>query len=356
MLNELSKYDQELYLRQRELLKYYFTEHETGSDKFIVMNNEAGFSKSRLADETIINNPKRNYLLVKKYNSEKFESLECMKKTEDIFWGGEIPREYVLVINADNSSNYESDAMADLIKAKIVIISHEKYKLLSYSNKLGLYTNNRHTLIIDEYLDVPIISVNEDYFKHRRVLFPHHLGWKEFLDLENYFCYIIKNYKEFTIASGSMRLLDLSKTHKSEVASMLSRLETIEQYFQSNMANILALAEESSIKKKPITYLTYIQFFTEIRSLLENQCIYISYEKSLSTVRKFKFWTLQNNIILDASGDILSEYRLNERFEIKQQKRVFDYSDTTIHFKEANSLKYTIEKRLTDEEPRRGID
>lgn len=57
--------------KQRSELKKYLSECETGKNEFVVLNNEAGFGKSRITDSILINDRRRCYLLVKKYNDEK---------------------------------------------------------------------------------------------------------------------------------------------------------------------------------------------------------------------------------------------------------------------------------------------
>ena len=128
---------------------------------------------------------------------------------------------------------------------------------------------------------------------------------------------------------------------------MLEKLDDLKLFFKNNSKVILSNLENIKYKDQPISYLTFYKFFSEIESFLTNQCIYSSYRKSLSTYRRFDFWTLQNNIILDASGSILTEYTLNEtKFKVEPQDSVFNYSDTIIHIKDANSYKSYIEKKF----------
>jgi len=330
--------DIEEYERQKSLLKYYLTEYETGQDKFVVLNNEAGFSKSKLTDSCIINETRRKYLLVKKYNDEKYQSYENMMESIEVIWGN-IPSDYVVVINANNSYDYENVLVDRLTGAQVVIISHEKYKLLSRSGKIGLYKKDRHTMIIDEYMEVPIVTINASYFNKIRSLFPKDLGRDEFSKIEDLFADIIEKEKDVK----NMHLVKLQK-YKRILEELLNELET---FYDANYDHYDKILEKLN---NNLSHYDYKKFFTDIKSIISNQAIYSPFTKSISTYKSFDFWTLKNNIILDASGDILSEYKLNPQlFEIVPQKKVFDYSNTTVHIKRHRSYKSTIDIKFNSE-------
>lgn len=343
--------DQQEVDNQVKYLNYCLTQLETGKNKFFVLNNEAGFSKSRITDVTVALNYGRKYLLVKKFNDEQWQSLENMRErisSED--WDfGTIPNDRIVLIHAGNSNLYENELgyKLELITADIVIISHEKYRLLSNSNKLHLYTKNRHTLIIDEFLELPIIRISERYLKDCSVLFPSKdLGRDDYVEIQDFFLNLLKSDIEL-VKRSNMALLELSKTNKQGANIVLEKLTQLKALFNGNMAQFLEGREDILYKGQPITYLTYVRFFNDIESIIKNQSIFCSFDKCLSTFQNFRFWTLKNNIILDASGDILSEYKLNsELFELKPQKKVFNYDNTTIHIKAFNSFKSNIESKF----------
>ena len=334
--------DYDLYKEQKEYLEYCLTKHETGEGKFLVLNHEAGFGKSVTTDSTIINNPSRKYLLVKKYNNEKNESQKRMEDSINWIFGKMEPGT-VIVVNADNSSKYEKDDPEMLVNSNVLIISHEKYKLLSTGGRIDLYKKNRHTLIIDEYMDVPIVNLNSKSLHNYRTLYPNELGRNEFNKLEDFFSGILKSSESSKNKIGNMCLVNLPKTHKNKTAKMLEILKDLKDMYYFNISEITSNVEGHKFNDQPITHLTYLQFFAEIESFLTNQSIYSNYQKALYAFRKFDFWTLKNNIILDASGNILKEYNLNEMFKVETQKTIFNYSNTSIHIKDFNSFKYHIE-------------
>lgn len=341
-----TKVDLNIANSQKEQLEYYLTQYESGQDKFLVLNHEAGFGKSITTDSAIINNPARKYLLVKKYNSEKDESLERMK--DSINWiYGEMCWDTVVVINSDNSYRYENEPpyIDELVNSNVLIISHEKYRLLSNSGKRDLYMQGRHTLIIDEYVEVPIVTINDAYLNQNGVLFPRNLGKKEYSALEEYIGNLLDSLHNLKdLNEGNLKLVEIPKVQKKRMLELIGELETS---FRSNRKRIINHNEKIKINDQPITLMTYSKFFSEISSIVNNQCIYSSYSRSLSTFRSFDFWGLRNNIILDASGGILTEYEISSKFEIRPQDKVYDYTDTTIHIKKFKSYKSHIESRLT---------
>jgi hypothetical protein len=344
--------DQREFDKQIEYLKFCIGENETGANKFLVLNNEAGFSKSIVADNAAVLNHNKKFLLVKKYNDEQFKSKERMEELLRIdSWGwGAIPNTTFLVVNSDNAYLYENEwgYTQELQHSDVVIISHEKYRLLSNSDKLYLYTKDRDVLIIDEYLDVPIIRVNKQYFNEYGVLFPERdLGRDTYNAIQDFFIDLL-NSKIELVKNSNMALIELGKTDKNNAKMLLSRLEELKVLFNLKSPDFLRSRANLKYKDLPITNLTYFKFFLEIESVIRNQCIYSSYDKSLSTYRPFSFWTLKNNIILDASGGFLKEYALNQKFDLKPQGKVFNYAETTIHCKAFNSLKSRIESKFSE--------
>ena len=340
----------EQFRNQREELEYFLTKHETGIGKFLVVNNEAGFGKSRFSDKAIINEEGRNYLLVKKYNSEKAQSYQNMKDTLDDVWGMQNGNDTVkiLVINAENSSEYESQRQNELLNTKIVIISHEKYRLLSGGGALGLYKHGRHTLIIDEYIDVPIVNINATYFHETRGLFPRDCGRDQFNKVEDFLVDLLQTIHTLEdLNKGNLKLIELNNQEKK---SLLILVDELESFYRSNYSFILRQTENIKLRDQSVTHMTYAKFFSEIRSIINNQCIYAPYNRVLSTFRTFDFWSLKNNIILDASGGILREYRIHPKFKLKKQEKVFDYRDTTIHINCLSSLKHNIENKFGEDE------
>ncbi|MEQ8235158.1 MAG: hypothetical protein ABRQ23_00090 [Syntrophomonadaceae bacterium] len=359
-LSSKSHMDLNIYHQQEEELKKYLTKGNTGSEKFIVLNYETGFGKSRITDRAIVANIFRKYLLVKRYNSEKDESLKTMKEVLEIEWE-ESPfkgcdavseEERIVVINTDNSYEYEKspEGRIRLIEAQIVIISHEKYRLLSDSHLLRLYTSGRDTLIIDENIEVPIFSISSQYFDDYKILFNYDLGGSEFHSIHEKFrelMTILRCSKEAEDANneGNMSLIEMKNYERQ--FGINDELRKLEGIFKNHYHKIIESTRNSTIRGIPITALDYYRFFTEIKSVMENQCIYSFFYNALFTFRKFNFWTLENNIILDASGDILTQYKLNPKFEVIKKTPIFDYSETSIHHKNAKSNKSEIDENFS---------
>jgi len=259
MSEEISKFliepriDTEKADKQMDELKYYLTEGETGKNKFIVINNETGFGKSRATDGFIAKNDSRKYILVKKYNDAKTDSLESMREQlSDSVWGDFSDWSGALIISADNSHKYETDSKHELIAANILIISHEKYRLLGNSGKLSLYTSGRHTLIIDESVDVPIFSISSKYFEKYRVLFSYDLGTFQFNGLQEFFNQLLKNINnredsdETVLKRANMSLVEFKVNSNSKEA--LENIKHLEKLYQEKWYEIMQASKNHTIE------------------------------------------------------------------------------------------------------------
>jgi len=75
----------------------------------------------------------------------------------------------------------------------------------------------------------------------------------------------------------------------------------------------------------------------------ENSCIYNS--KKISTINKnLGFWTLGNNIILDANAEFDSRYKYAPNMTVDSQPKLIDRSNTTLQWINFNSSKTNIRR------------
>lgn len=334
--------DKKLLIKQEQTIRNYITKFETGIDNICVLAFEASMGKSRITDSTLKLDSKDKYIYVKKFNDEQKVSRERILETNEKSILDELfNQEKVLLIDSSNSHLYENTSQDILKNAQVIIISHKKYQLISNNSRLvKLYSEGRNILIIDEFMEPEIYELNELYFREKSKLWPHKKDDPDHnirtgiaLDIENAFTEIIKKIDENKLnrvgSKGNMRLInnimDLCEEVGEELLLKLQDdINKIKDYYQKH---------KSKLYKESKNNHEYNEYFNFLDSFMMQQIIFQRYRNntSLFTLNYFKYWTLKNNLILDASGGILHEYKLNPLFNVKKQKQIYDYQQTTCH-------------------------
>lgn len=322
------------------ILEMLITEYETGSDKFNVINFEAGFGKSRESNRIIgeyianfLNT--RKFLLVKKFDLDVIHSaMEINKIAKEKYTWGYISDDFALGIVADNWRQYQSK-LDKLKETPILIITHERYHRLFYQTKIQqVFAEGRHTLILDEQPSEPIFTFSEKIYKDILSKVPGEL---------------LLDKKFAKICQPIFEAINIMKTKTNNIESiklinkrfLRGNFKLINEFKEiiSNRDNIVELIENNLYVDN------ILQFLRGVEIIYKNQCVYSDGRVS-SYDQKFWYWTLDNNIIMDANAFVLDKryYLQDDIFVRYHQSRIFDHIKSKLFFIDLNTSRIKINR------------
>lgn len=349
--------DKDLLKQQKKDLKRYIVKGKTGNDKFKVLAYEASMGKSRETDQVLKLNSKIKIVYVKKFNDESFVSL---KNILDIDYNlsslieKNLDEKKVIVVNSANSFRYENNP-EKVKNAQIVILSHKKYQLICKRKDLiKLYFEGRNSLIIDEYMSPEIYCLNQDFFQKKSKLWENEnpdnpeettrFGLAK--KIENMFLsFINKIAEDKEKISNNIRLINSiddianSTTEQKFLVDLKNAVNELQQKYDEN--KLMWIKNNKSFE--------YQEFFDCINSFLNQQFIYyFDFKKkksSIHTLNKFDYIKTENNLILDATGNVLHEYKLNDKlFEVLEQEPIYFYGHSKCHVYRSKSYQSNVNK------------
>jgi hypothetical protein len=312
----------ETYIKKITYLQRAINEYTTSEDRFNVLNFEAGLGKSYYTDLIIEDHIRSNwfsrkkYLIVKKFNDESEKSAETIESG----W----VKDVTVAITAESWKEWKLK-LDDLKQLKVIIISHQRYIDLCLDDEIRqVFTEGRHTLIVDEKILFPIYSYNDDLHSTVRSILPVSLrkmydGVCDRLDKE------LSKIKENDNINACIRV-------KPKIAE--KKLEKFLSLIEVNLENYTIVGDENRSK---------VRYFVEgLKLWYSSYCV--ANAGNISTFNpKHKHWGLQNNIILDASASIDGVYQVNqERYNVIKQTRIIDHSDCEFIHINFNSAKWKI--------------
>jgi hypothetical protein len=333
------KYDAKVEFLQEKILYA-----ESGQNNFNVINLEAGLGKSRetdmiLAEEIIKWNgikdetklkDRRKFLLVKKFKNEVIQS-ELTIGRNDIF------KNKVIGIHADNWSkgdhlNWNRD---DLKEFQVIIITHSRYVKLCSDKKLrDIFTEGRHTLIIDEKIEFPTYSISKNDLSILRSAYNHTIH-----DLVDKVC------KPLFV------LIDDLKNRKNKNGKLIYNTQIMRcRPLLEDMNLISELQQHLKISNMPKEQKDIASnILNSMNMLYQNKCLF-NRDKFTSTDPEHILFGLKNNIILDANGEIDALYNsvISENYIISRQSKIINHSNCIIQWINYNTSKNRILK--TEEE------
>jgi hypothetical protein len=282
--------------KQKEFLRKEILEG-TNKDKFKVINLECGTGKSKTAREVFktIGSDDRHILYVVQRN---VDAIECEKACGS----------NVKAINTDTFDLKEFNLIKkDLKNIPVIVISHEKYKVLAKDKSQRKYfTEGRDTLIIDEYLDVVngnTLSISmEDIEKTRKGLNSR--------ALENLFMSFTNPIFDFLNDNSKRNTFWNFKGNKKEINKKINNFKAKVKCLKDNELN---------------SYIEKVKQFYNQTCVVEHKVMYC-------TDRSYDYWFMNNNIVLDATATVNMAYTLREdMFTIAKQSRVSNHDKWNFH-------------------------
>lgn len=298
---------------QKEQLRYEIV-YGKNEGHFAVFDIEAGCRKTRTAESALVDLYKisKHAILVRRTDNDCRESMHNINKLA----GSNIAFAYN---NEDVPVNKVSKINTFLHNIPIVIITHQKYMvLMKDTSKRKIFEKDRNTLVIDEFLStINAISLGLSDIETYRALFKNDnilsqafektihqpIDFLTVWNKEN----SNRRFVKLTDKSPSKDFDNLVKLIRANVSDRLLKIwrEKINSNADTDIeVNLVLLNELCTVKILCDRVLEYKQLFT-------GMCLY-SDKKLYTTDKRYNYWFLDNNIMLDASGELQIAYSLNQ--------------------------------------------
>lgn len=328
-------YTDKIKYLQRAILEYY-----TDENQFNVINLEAGLGKSFYTDLILENflweweKWDSKFLIVKRFNSEIEKSVKSYETTLEMFsepkiaFGeGKSKKKHipiVLGITSDNWNKEWKNRINDLKKVKIIYISHQRYiGLCKDEDVRKAFAEGRDTLIIDEKILFPIQTFNDGRYTKVWSALP--------TTLRPEFEKVCKKLNDFLAKMAAEK-----KTNECVRFEMSLHPATLKNFRE------LVKINEQNIEKKNRNMV--YDLLDGLDVWYGTKCIYNAGNIS-GFDRNYKYWGLNNNIILDASARIDGYAKVNpSKFNLIRQSRIIDHSNSKFYHVKFNSSKTSMKQ------------
>ena len=329
--NQYAQVYGEKYTKKINYLADVITRESSNPNKFYVFDFEPALGKSyytNLILQQVYNgfNTKK-FLVVKRFNEDAQNTLDII---ESGFRTGD-----AIAITSQNWQKWRCN-LDKLSQMKIIIISHVRYIMLCEDEKTRQYfTKERDTLIIDEKINFPIYTFNDEKYKEIHNILPHSL-----------------RNELSKICQPLFNILSEMKLEKRYNKCVKVKPQIHYKIYQAFKRQVEATLENKTIEnlksrqkvKEFITTLDLLYGQIKVNGKIKNQCIYNG--GNISTHHPLhEHWGLQNNIILDASASLDGVYKVNpDKFQIIRQSRIIDHSESEFYRINFNSSKSKIKE------------
>lgn len=324
MNTKIENCNTELLEEQKKQLEYEIVYGEN-EGHFAVFDIEAGCRKTRTAEKALVSLYKtgKKAIFVRMNNDDCRESRDNINKI--------VGKDIAFAYNNEDVT-LEMSHRIDLTKYPILIITHQKYRVLMIdANKRKAFTNGRTTLVIDEFLPAihQIVLDETDIETYRALFRDDYILLRAFEKAMYMATDFLKSWNKMENVRKYISLADESPTKDFKKLIELIRANMTNELLEKLKCKI----QQSSDASVDIKLLTEIETvkdlcdkLMECKQLFGNMCVYID-KKLITTDKRYKYWFLENNIMLDASGELQIAYALNkEEFELKHCEKVLDHS------------------------------
>lgn len=289
---------------QKNFLDDLITLQKSGSGFFIVYGMEAGAGKSietnKIVGKYIKYGGLRKFLVVKKFKEDVIECANAINKESGIL-------NAAIGITGDEWRGIRIDP-SFLIEYQVIVITHKRYMDLSTDIQTRMfYETDRHTVIIDEQIDIPTYTFSKDSFGKV-------IGSLPDADLMD---------KVMQISKPIMNVMTECKMKNNQISICRPAIdvELLKQLQREITANINDITNKDDI----------YEFLNTIDALTFQNSLYNNGQLSVGKPHA-KLWGLQNNIILDANAGIDMRYDCAPDVkEIILLPKVIDHSRTKLH-------------------------
>lgn len=324
MNTKIENCNTELLEEQKKQLEYEIVYGEN-EGHFAVFDIEAGCRKTRTAEQALIT----LYKTGKQAIFVRMTDENCRESRDNI--NRIIGKDIAFAYNNEDVTR-EQARRIDLTMFPILIITHQKYCVLMVdANKRKAFVKGRTTLVIDEFLSAihPIVLDESEIETYRALFKEDYILLRAFEKAMYMATDFLKSWNKMENVRKYVSLADKSPTKEFKKLIELIRANMTNELLEKHKCRI----EQSSDSNANIKLLTEIKTvkilcdkLMEYKQLFGNMCVYID-KKLITTDKRYKYWFLDNNIMLDASGELQIAYSLNkDDFELKHCEKVLNHS------------------------------
>lgn len=296
------------------------------TERFHVFAWEAGLGKSTHVNDSVLayfdefglkdNNKK--FLIVKKFKSDVYETVEHLKQYGLLQMYGDYS---VIGLTSENVANYSVDKIKG---CRVLVITHQRY-IEACDRELIHAFGDRDTLIIDEQVQFPIKKYGRSEYNGMRKYIHLYVGQVLF---DKCFSPLLKRLDEIYKERGYNNIVTFQDTFDKD---------TLKDF--KNWVKVNCKGDKRQRRyKEIIQYLELLQADTS-EGLIHNDALYLI-DKSI------RFRKLKNNIILDASADITPLYRIKDQFTVVENRLCINHSKSNIGYLKVNTSKSSLRKNL----------
>ena len=318
----------ELLEEQKEQLSYEIVYGENAGH-FAVFDIEAGCRKTRTAEKALIDLYKvgKKAILVRRTDNDCRESMQNINTMA----GTEIAFAYN---NEDVSVNNIAKINSRLPNIPIVIITHQKYTvLMKDSSKRKTFALNRNTLVIDEFLStINVITLGVSDLETYIALFENDKVLSQaFEKAMHQPIDFLTTWNKKDSSRRFITLTDKSPAKDFDRLIKLIRSNVSDQLLKTWREKIFSNADKEIdvnfvLLNELCTVKILCEYISEYKQLFTGMCLY-SDMKLHTTDKRYNYWFLDNNIMLDASGELQIAYSLNQdEFTLQHCEKVLDHS------------------------------
>lgn len=328
MNTNIENCNKKLLEEQKEQLKHEIVYGENAGH-FAVFDIEAGCRKTRTAERALVDLYKigKKAILVRRTDNDCRESMVNI----NVMAGKDIAFAYN---NEDVPTNNIMKVNSLLPNIPIVIITHQKYTvLMKDSSKRKIFAKNRDTLIIDEFLStINAISLGvSDIETYKALLENDNVLLQAFEKAMHQPIDFLTTWNRKDSSRRFITLTDKSPSKDFENLVKLIRANVSDQLLKTWREKINSNADTELevnfvLLNELCTVKVLCEHITEYKQLFTSMCLY-SDKKLHTTDKRYDYWFLDNNIMLDASGELQIAYSLNQdEFILQHCEKVLDHS------------------------------
>lgn len=325
----------ELYLKQQNDFQNLII-NGNNPNCFIVKDLEAGWGKTTFARNHLLLYKKLNPQKRVLYVSERKEQCTYNAKCVNNLFGNEVAK---AIISGDSLNRKEY-----LQEYDIIFITQERYKRLGCKynqEERQLFMDNRHLLIIDEKPEMfkeITFSLTKNVLLQNEIF---HIGGEKAVSIYNQ----IVDSLRISLESFTKRILKGNRetnSYKIDITYIDDLITEFKNYMNSKVTNKSILYQDY----EEHNYQTILEKVEDLREFYVGKSI-IYYDKKQKEIAmcvpnySMKFWTLENNIILDATASIDKSYSYNPNlFKVCNENKVFNHHKWTLEWANVNTTTY----------------
>ena len=324
MNTKIENCNTELLEQQKQQLEYEIV-HGENAGHFAVFDIEAGCRKTRTAEKALVSLYKtgKKAIFVRQFDNDCRESM----KNINTLAGKEIAFAYN---NADVSPVVAKKINMESIP--ILIITHQKYKvLMTDTTKRKMFSKGRSTLVIDEFLSaINPISVSEQDIETYRALFSEdYVLLQAFVKAMHVPIDFLNTWNREDSTRKFVTITDKSPSKDFHILVKLIRANMTNEMLGDIREKVSQRMDFSKINCNLLSEIKTVKILCdklmEYKELFVSMCLYCD-KKLFTTDKRLKYWFLDNNIMLDASGELQIAYSLNsEEFSLQHCDKVLDH-------------------------------